>query len=646
MPREAAQAQLVLRFDDFLKKPWCSAMFCMCLGMWFYSWLKLLSFCYYIFVIGDDDILNVAPLSGQLVGLAMTNILGFIHFTGAKDRLGARLATVDLDIWLLALRHGPAILRGEAPKPWEKLRLRNSIWRGIPLACIDFYLASRNSFEMPFCQFGATLRAVTFNWDASNLHTPWLSSLADHGIHPNDISAIQSDFKYVQNQFSINPSANPPVLDYLVKSKLVEIERSVWKSCHCNNSKWDLGKMTWLGDLSQTWLSGFAAEPNDDFAGTLAVKNFYDMSRYCSLFALNIRLQQEIEMRLLQHPRVLLNLRSVLLRCNSTLLKTAAFGSALMRDKQLIHDGKMLITKHVKSTPELVATVSQSRRTWKLIMARFSLFNAALPIAAVVCQARRIRARNPQACVRIHVMLDAFVLVTCMILALQAGLATCMGQAIDTVFELILQELPVVMKQVNLITFGEHNDVIFRAVAKLFQRRVPNMAKKIKESLESSATISTEMSLQICAAVVLVLVLSFLLAKALRPDSETLPNGKCLNSAVCGPLYLLTSVKDTGVEEMCPYIVKQIFLRGLLLCLFVAVAWRNVTPTHAEMWYAAVFEETATYTWMCCSNQQQLEEWPDPDGVALDILSARPSEEPSRADYQTFRAEIAPSRRL
>lgn len=261
----------------------------------------------------------------------------------------------------------------------------------------------------------------------------------------------------------------------------MEIELSTWESCHCNNSKWDLGKMTWLEDLSQTWL-GFvlAVDPNDDFAGTLAVNHFYDMSRSCSLFALNIRLQQEFEERLLQQDaQVLSDVRNILLRCDSKLLKTAAFGSALVRDQQLIRDAKMLVRKHVKSTPELVTTVLQSRRPWKLTMACLSLFNAALPIAAVVCQARRIRARNLQACVRIHVMMDALVLVTCMILPLQAGLATCIGKTLDIAFEMIFQDLPGTMKNLNLINYGIARKRIFTAVAELFKQRVPDMAKKI-----------------------------------------------------------------------------------------------------------------------------------------------------------------------
>ena len=76
-------------WSEMLKKPWCTATFCMSLGAWCYSWFKIVCFCKAVVLHGERDIFTWAPLAGQLLGLIMTNALGVLHFWRAAAQSGS-----------------------------------------------------------------------------------------------------------------------------------------------------------------------------------------------------------------------------------------------------------------------------------------------------------------------------------------------------------------------------------------------------------------------------------------------------------------------------------------------------------------------------------------------------------------------------
>ena len=56
------------------------------------------------------------------------------------------MLAVDLDTPYLACKHGLQVVKGPER---DKLRIRNSIWRSLPLAMISFVLSMRSLAEIP-----------------------------------------------------------------------------------------------------------------------------------------------------------------------------------------------------------------------------------------------------------------------------------------------------------------------------------------------------------------------------------------------------------------------------------------------------------------------------------------------------------------
>ncbi|CAJ1360051.1 unnamed protein product [Effrenium voratum] len=286
MSCEPVQTRPPFGWNELLKKLWCATTFCMSLGAWCYSWIKIMWFCKAMVWDRDRDIFTRAPLAGQLIGLVMTNILGAIHFSRAEDRVGVILAIFDLDVWLLAFRHGPGILKGEAPRPWEKLRLRNAIWRGMPLACIDYYLVSRDMFEIPICHLAAALRVELVragHRDAS----PFWTALNRSRIDPLQLNEVQTDSWWT--------STSMYQLETL--ASLLLVENAIWHSCLCNKCIWERRRPKPIEDMLQNYPHFQLVNGNDN--------NFYGQSWYCNLFAINVKLHDEFCKRLRREDRKL-----------------------------------------------------------------------------------------------------------------------------------------------------------------------------------------------------------------------------------------------------------------------------------------------------------------------------------------------------
>ena len=162
------------------------------------------------------------------------------------------MAAVDLDTPFLACKHGAQVVKGEDCPEWEKLRMRNSIWRSLPLAMITLILSLRNLFEIPTCQIFALLGPIA-------------TSIVPE-LEKNDSRFIQ-DIRNVTNYSAIGvvrgileaSSRIPPEQKErfgLTGELLLKLEDDVWDAAHCSDSTWEATRMLQDQDASEHWALG------------------------------------------------------------------------------------------------------------------------------------------------------------------------------------------------------------------------------------------------------------------------------------------------------------------------------------------------------------------------------------------------------
>ena len=200
------------------------------------------------------DIRFLAPTVVIIVGIVMTNVLGFINFFFQGLHLDACMAAFDLDTPFLAWKHGTQVVKGEDCPEWEKLRMRNSIWRSLPLAMITLILQMRNLFEIPTCQVFTMV---------GPLATSVVPDLYNQSRFIQDILVRNAKLDYsaigqVQNfheAASIIPMESREMFRPTVRI-LLDLEKDVWDAAHCSESTWEETTMLRKQDVSEHWLLG------------------------------------------------------------------------------------------------------------------------------------------------------------------------------------------------------------------------------------------------------------------------------------------------------------------------------------------------------------------------------------------------------
>ena len=182
---------------------------------------------------------------------------------------------------------------------------------------------------------------------------------------------------------------------------------------------------------------------------------------------------------------------------------------------------------------------------------------------------------------------------------LQSWLATLGGEIIVYAFDMIFGLTPVILQTCNLESVGQSRDTIVRVVSNIIAENVPKMVLHLKSEVQRNAELPPEFSLRIVAVIAGFVLLSATAAWSLRPSASRLGFGRCLNSAICGPLYLLAHAEDRSLRDTCGYVSRLICLRGLFLASMVAFTWRGVAASHAEVCFAAVNNENVSYRWIC-----------------------------------------------
>ncbi|CAE7770568.1 unnamed protein product, partial [Symbiodinium microadriaticum] len=200
------------------------------------------------------DIKYAAPVGVLLVGVVMTSIIGVLEFRQEGDSLGASFAAVDLDTPFVIFTQAKPIVQGQDVKSWQKLQMRNAIWRSVPLACITFFLALRDLVEIPACQFLSCVSILgtgLFNDDQG----PFLEAATAQKLNVSRV------YRWIEIRQSTDAYNLTRVFDPSFRKKFLDTEEVLWKSAHCSESQWHAANKFYLQDLSETWFLNPVARP-------------------------------------------------------------------------------------------------------------------------------------------------------------------------------------------------------------------------------------------------------------------------------------------------------------------------------------------------------------------------------------------------
>ncbi|CAE7907322.1 unnamed protein product, partial [Symbiodinium necroappetens] len=221
------------------------------LWAWLKSWADLLNNGRAAWqLLPDTDIELLAPVVVVVVGIIVTSLLGFFTLFEQGLYVEACMAAVDLDTPYLAWKHGSDVVKGRDCHDWEKLRLRNSIWRSLPLAMMSFILSLRLLMEIPTCQMFATMGVlpVLVFPDLAN-RSLFVRDTRRDGVNVSQMDRIQlldrlADKIPWEHKRFIRGDAEAGV----------KVENQFWRAAHCSDSVWEYDTLPRDQDLAQNWL--------------------------------------------------------------------------------------------------------------------------------------------------------------------------------------------------------------------------------------------------------------------------------------------------------------------------------------------------------------------------------------------------------
>ena len=385
------------------------------------------------------DIMYVAPLAVLLTGLVMTNYLGFREFRKAGDPAMAAWAAVDLDLWTLLGRDRSKILKGEDCPDWRRLQLRQAVWRSLPLAMVNFYLAGRNIFEIPMCQVAVTpsmlLHANAGADDPANLFFAHLKRQGEprclvKGLPFNltcskAIPVDTEEIRVIRNLRDMVGNHTAGGLKDTVQEARQEMEHatsSLWSSCHCHESSWRPTQKKLWQDLRQSWILAAPAVhvPYDkpvDYGGL----------GEGDLFTFNLLLSRELRQNLIQHldhvdidhgKKDAQALVTLLRQLNGAKVASDVFSRTMKKATNGKDLTLRLFTNLEKFEFKLgnipLSSLQQRRDGWLLefFAASLLMLNASLPLAKHVIEARKVEAVQFKIAVVSHVAVDMICLVS------------------------------------------------------------------------------------------------------------------------------------------------------------------------------------------------------------------------------------------
>ena len=549
------------------------------------------------------DIKFLAPTVVIIVGIVMTNVLGFVNFFLQGLHLDACMAAFDLDTPFLACKHGAQVVKGEDCPEWEKLRMRNSIWRSLPLAMITLALSLRSLFEIPTCQVFATVGPLVdsvipefenesrFIHDIRNANLNY-SAIGEPGVFRAGTSKIPMEQK---NRF----------LD--AGRLLLHLEDDVWDAAHCSDSAWEETTMPRKRDLSEHWCLGYPVDFEQVELGGIGSGN---IAGFNAIFF--EQLVSEVERKGDEIKQML--------------AKRLSFWSKLMLHglpwRAVVRTGIQGLVDLGGNLPWI--TVSQSR-PWKLeignlvnleiksgwkvrvLQACGLLLVALLPILKKILAACQVRPDQLfiKSIVGLYVLVDLACLVMAWLLCAVAPMAYYAGAAIKVLVLGFGQMVTQILQNIEHVTNQEVHEHLPAAFAIVTEDRIPALASLLNESFMPALRWDVRFFLGLAGGSLAFLAVSAVLAVVLCGAHWS----ACVSAGVCGPLWLVSEdakSREGHVGSIRGLYFMMVF-RSLLLAGIVVLKWKVVDSADAlsvQILFGAIFNRIlditeATYWWTC-----------------------------------------------
>jgi len=535
----------------------------------------------------QEDIKCFAPMVVIMLGIVTTNSLGFVHFQKQGSMTSACVAAVDLDTPYLAWKHSSEIVRGAPCPEWEKLRLRNSIWRSLPLAGISLVLSLRLLVEIPACQGVAIGSALTVGAFPHRQNDSYFArDLRRDGLDLADMNLVK---KIRTAAGRIDPRAKAKLDENLTQNYL-GFEGETWAAAHCSESMWQGAMLPRGQDVSQTWLTLFPpdmerVELGGIGSGNLASLNFVFSQEWWALLR-----QNEARLR----PKVLHMLdRS---------------GSSLLRRLLVKHTPwQFILDKAVSSVldgegDDVAQRTLQQTRPWRLDVGNTHLIHikegwkvklfqhfalllvAVLPILKRILTTCKVRQAMPLCIVTFYAFLDLTLVAVVWIWCAAAPLAYNMGEASK---KAIAALLPFATEALDRMGALSREDFVKRSpgvMATLLQRNLPGILRILKEDMLPTLEWDWLFFLGLVAGCWLFLVLSTIVAWAFYGAGFL----SSMSSGICGPLWLVS--KETRSHGSTAPRMKRLYFvvisRSMLFAGFVTLVWWRVDHLSKKLFFA------------------------------------------------------------
>jgi len=561
---------------------------------WMKTWLNLQNNARKAFATGVPDINFWAPTVVIIIGIVMTNLLGVINFVRQGLHADACMAALDMDTPYLAVKHGSVVVSGERCPEWEKLRLRNSVWRSLPLALMTLALALRTVIEIPSCQLAATFGAgfaAAFPHRANE--SSFVMDLYRDGIN---ISTISREAKFMK---FIETIPKPELAALELANEALQLEHDIWNAGHCHESRLEPATLILDKDVSETW-SLFLPDDRDSDLGGVASGN---------LAALNAVMSEQW-VALLEKEEAVLKpiLLKILNRKGATWREWAASVQVQVVAWETVvgETRALLISESQSQLPQ--QTFLQSR-PWTLAIGNLELialksgwkmqifvscsllFVAVLPILKKILATGQVTHSVFMIVVGLYAVVDMLFLVTAWLLCAAAPLACHFGAAFKIVARGWAEAILYVAPEVEAVSVQELATYGPKAFVNVLSKHgFSEEVTKAHDALLPALRWSPLFFLRLVLGSFVFLAASLILSYACRRAAFTTG----LSAGVCGPLWLLT--EDAGISgssEGDASCTKGLYFavvsRSFLLAGVVVLAWWPVDALSVKLFNALIF---------------------------------------------------------
>jgi len=534
------------------------------------------------------DAENMTEILVITIGMLITSVLGCFHFYQQGLAMEACMAALDLDTPFIVCKHGSQVVRGGDCSEWERLRLRNAVWRSLPLAVVTFVLSLRGLLEIPVCQMVATIGPLADGFfPGQTSRSRFAMDLAEDGLNVFNISRT----KIVQHDAQLLPHELRAKIMPLIHPAL-NFQQKAWDAAHCRQSKWEEITLPRDIDASQSWLIGFPVQLERVELGRLASGN---------LAALNFIFYTQWEELLVQREQVLQPAVVSVLRHNDYWWASQVV--SLLPWERQVHELVDLVEKKIREKDEPQRTVQQNRpweltlgslfqfrvkAGWKVIVPQtcILLVVALLPIRKKILETCKVQGAR-MIIVTAYTFLDLTCLVACFVLCTAEPLAYHMGVAGKAILAGVFPMMVEFLHRMQHVP-PDLEKFVAEVLADAVAKTMPGVLASLDVDLLPALCWSLPFLAKLAVGSLIFLAVSAGLAYGFCGSGLA----GSASAGVCGPLWPVADAVGPASHETPKHCTQGAYVivvcRSLLFLAIVTTDWWEVDSVSLQYFFALI----------------------------------------------------------